>query len=356
MNIRGSLPARRGLSAVTLLLLSVATVRSSHAQVTGDIEPIDPPGQGFYSKQLLARGIPIMAHADVSDAALNEAARRIDRQLARAPAIAANLRRLGAQMHIIGKDQQTSDLPEYRHLRGQPFEGDQTIDERGRGYGGLFASCSEENLLLFPSDRFREHRDICTHEFAHTIFEFGVSRDIRDQVEAQRQQSLAAGKWSGAFAAGNAGEFFAELSMWYFGSRGDYGSIRPPPSPGPHWLRAYDRDAYALLDAIYSGRLKPAKARVRDLTPLPPEAEGRVRSKSDQPDTDVIFINKRAEPVRLYWLDFEGKRRSYGVVPPGGARSQSTFATHAWLLEGEDGQVLGIYVPDGTLGRVTVAE
>jgi len=326
------------------------------AQVPGEVERLEPPRQGFYSKQIVAQGIPILAHETVSDAALEEAARRIGAQLARAPGIAANLARLGCEMHLIGKDQQTTDLPEYRDMKGRPFEGEATMDERGRGYGGLYASCAEENLLLLPSDRFTDHRDICRHEFAHTIMQFGLSADLRERIEAQYRASTEGGKWKTMYAATNPGEFFAELTMWYFGTRGDYGKLDPPPQPGALWLRSHDPDACALLDDLYSGRLKPAPVEVVDLKRLPPEAEATTRSQADQPATTVIFVNQTDRPLERFWLDFEGQRKSYGQIPAGGLASQSTFVTHAWLLADPDGKVLGIWVPEKAVGRVVVAD
>ncbi len=338
------------------LVLGLLSSPSAHGQVMGEIRKIDPPEQGFYSKELTVRGIRILAHADVSDAALDEAARRLDRQLARAPEIAANMAAMGAEMHVIGKDQQVSDLPEYRHMKGKAVDGSETIDSRGRGYGGLHSSCCEENLLSLPADRWKDHRDICMHEFAHGIFSFGITREVRDKIEAQRKKSLAAGRWNTMYAAGNAGEFFAELTMWYFGTRGDYGKLTPQPEPGPQWLRSYDPEAYDLIDAIYGGRLKPGKAQVKDLAPLGPGAEGKVRSKDHQPATTVIFVNKTGKPIKRFWLDVEGNRKDYGMVLPGGVDSISTFVTHAWLLEGSDGEFLGIFVADEAIGRIVVRE
>lgn len=339
------------LAIVLVALVGVA----AQAQVIGEIERIEPAEQAFFSKRLTIRGIPILSHVAVSDAALEEAGRRIDRQLGRTPEIAANLRTFGVRLHVIGKDQQVSDLPEYRHMKGKPFEGDKTIDERGRGYGGLYTSCAEENLLLLPSDRYDDHRDICVHEFAHAILSFGLSRDIRDKLEAQRQKSLAAGRWQTMYAGTNTQEFFAELTMWYFGSRGDYGKATPTPTKGACWLRAYDPDAYNLIDAIYGGRLKPGPIEIVELEALRPEMEGQIRSQDDQPATEVVFVNRTSDPVALFWLDFDGQRKSYGVVPAGGATSQSTYATHAWLLENQDHRCLGIYVPDTRIGRVVIS-
>lgn len=59
-------------------------------------------------------------------------------------------------------------LPPARRCRPQ------ALDDRGRGYGGFHASCGEENLLRLPCDRYRDHRDILTHEFAHTCLSWGL--------------------------------------------------------------------------------------------------------------------------------------------------------------------------------------
>jgi hypothetical protein len=339
---------------VAVLLAVAATAEG--ADPLPPIERIDPPLRGFFAKRLVVRGIPILSHEVVSDAALDEAGRRLERLLGRAPAIVANLNALGAELHVAGKDQAITDLPQYRHMKGKPFDGKQTMDERGRGYGGIHCSCCEENLLLLPSDRWKDHRDICSHEFAHGIFGYGLDRAVRQKWEARWKASTAAGKWKGTYAAGNPHEFFAELTMWYIGSRGDYGKLDPPPVPGPRWLRGYDPEAYDLLDDIYSGRLAPGKVEVEDLKPLPAAAEGAVRSQGGQPATEIVFVNRGDTPVELFWLDFEGKRQGRGPLPPGGVESESTYAGHAWLVQKADGTVLGRYVCGRAVGRVVAGE
>lgn len=242
---------------------------------------IEPPEQGFFSKQVLCDGIPIKAHRDVEDRALLEARRRISRMLKNLPVVAENLVDVGAEMEIIGKDQQTSDLPSQRHWKGKTYEfhggRSLTIDQRTRGVGGLPASCGEENLLKLPSDRYRHHRDICTHEFAHTVFDYGFSGNVREIIEAQFKKSLEQGLWKTAYASTNPNEFFAELSMWYFDSRGDYGQIKPMPKEGREWLQNYDHDAFDLLDQIYSGRVKVKRIAWETLPGSPPEDENRLR-------------------------------------------------------------------------------
>ena len=161
-------------------------------------------------------------------------------------------------MHIIGRNQVTSDLPEHQHLKGKKiYDGKLTVDERTRGLGGLLTSCGEENLLHLPEDRYKG-RDICVHEFAHNVQDKGMSEAVRAKVRAQYRSSLDRGLWKGSYAASNESEFFAELTMWYFGTHGDLNMTGPKPADGPDGLRAYDPEAYLLLDDFYSGRIPVA--------------------------------------------------------------------------------------------------
>ena len=151
-----------------------ASVNTTQPQEEKSIRLLEPPEQGFFAKELDYEGIRIKAPAVVADNALFVARDRIARLLKNLPNARYNLSRAGAQLHIIGKDQVTSDLPEHRHLKGKPFDGKLTVDERTRGLGGLLTSCGEENLLDLPDDRYKG-RDICTHEFAHNLQDHGLS-------------------------------------------------------------------------------------------------------------------------------------------------------------------------------------
>ena len=53
----------------------------------------------------------------------------------------------------------------------------------------------------------------------------------------------------------NPDEFFAELSMWYFGMHGELRMSGPKPADGPEGLKQYDPEAFALMDGYYRGRL-----------------------------------------------------------------------------------------------------
>jgi hypothetical protein len=244
---------------------SVADAQTNNAGTTGlAIMILDPPAQGFFSKELSYHGIPIKAGQVVSDAAMYEAYRRLSRLLTnfavRQPILISNLIASGVEFHIIGQYQVTSDLPEFRDLKGKPlpeYKG-LTIDQRTRGMGGQLASCGEENLLKLKTDHYFG-RDICAHEFAHAIRNNGMPLAVVAQFNEQYRRSLAGGLWQGAYSASNADEFFAELTMWYFGTHGDLNMTGSKPENGPEGFKKYDPEAYKLFDDFYSGRIDIGK-------------------------------------------------------------------------------------------------
>lgn len=241
-------------------LCSAAESAAPTAASRPTITVVDPPENGFFAKRLDYEGIPIKAPTNVVDEALFAARDRLSMMLSNLPSVRVKLHAAGAELHIIGRDQVTTDLPEWRHDKGKPlaeYHG-LTRDQRTRGMGGLLTSCGEENLLKLEKDRYRG-RDICVHEFAHNILGYGVSHDLRDKVRQQYRRSLDQGLWVGSYAGSNFDEFFAELTMWYFGTHGDLGMKDVKPANGRDGLKVYDPEAFTLLDDFYSGRMEPAK-------------------------------------------------------------------------------------------------
>src|SRR5436305_3995535 len=167
---------------VTAFLLAAAIGASGAGQppITG----IDPPEKDFFSKRLNFHGIPVKAHKVVVDEALYAAYDRLallfTNLLTEQPMVISNLVAAGAELHIIGRDQVTTDLPEWRHDKGKPLAeyNGLTRDQRTRGMGGRLTSCGEENLLKLTKDRYRG-RDICLHEFSHNIRSHGIQRELR---------------------------------------------------------------------------------------------------------------------------------------------------------------------------------
>jgi len=235
------------------ILESISSERGAEVKICF----IDPPDQGFYTKCVSYKGIAIKASNEVADEALFVASERLAMLLSNQPLVAANLAAAGAELHIIGREQVTSDLPEHRHLKGKKLEeyDGLTVDERTRGLGGLLTSCGEENLLKLEKDRYRG-RDICVHEFAHNIRQHGIPHEIRRKFDEQYRKSLDKGLWQKSYAGSNPDEFFAELTMWYFGTHGDLHMTGTKPENGRGGLKKYDLEAFELLDEFYSGRMK----------------------------------------------------------------------------------------------------
>ncbi|XP_003493531.1 von Hippel-Lindau disease tumor suppressor [Bombus impatiens] len=46
----------------------------------------------------------------------------------------------------------------------------------------------------------------------------------------------------------------------------------------------------------------------------------------------VRFINKTMHNVVLYWIDYQGRAVSYGVLSPGDCLDIDTFVTHPWIF------------------------
>ncbi len=68
----------------------------------------------------------------------------------------------------------------------------------------------------------------------------------------------------------------------------------------------------------------------------------------------ITVNNKTDATIKLYWLDFTGKRVEYskGGIKAGGSHNQATYVTHPWLIANQNEECLGIYVPDSPSGAV----
>ena len=69
--------------------------------------------------------------------------------------------------------------------------------------------------------------------------------------------------------------------------------------------------------------------------------DGPHRSTQNGVDTSVTIDNRLAKRFELFWVEGDGKRKSYGFVQPGESRSMHTFAGHAWLFAESTGRELG---------------
>jgi hypothetical protein len=74
--------------------------------------------------------------------------------------------------------------------------------------------------------------------------------------------------------------------------------------------------------------------------------EKDVKSISGDVATTMIFVNNSGEMVKVYWIDYHGKRKFYMALKDGESYQQPTYLTHPWLITDEDGNSWDIYFPD----------
>jgi len=80
-----------------------------------------------------------------------------------------------------------------------------------------------------------------------------------------------------------------------------------------------------------------------------------MRSLNSKYPTPVSFVNLRNTSIHLWWLDFQGKRVSYGTVQPNRRLEMNTYETHPWVIVDESSnQALGIWLPVAEKGLVLV--
>jgi hypothetical protein len=59
----------------------------------------------------------------------------------------------------------------------------------------------------------------------------------------------------------------------------------------------------------------------------------------------ILFINVRARPVRVLWLDFNGIEHEYAILAPGAQAVQPTYVANRWVVEDfGDGQALAGFI------------
>jgi hypothetical protein len=84
---------------------------------------------------------------------------------------------------------------------------------------------------------------------------------------------------------------------------------------------------------------------LKQLAPLDCSQESTLRSTSFDTKTFITFRNETSRTVKVYWIDYEGDRISYGTLKPRESRSQQTFLTHPFVLTDLDDKCIGIFLP-----------
>lgn len=369
---------------------------SSGAIACPTVTPTQPPTSlgldPFYQRYVDSGGIPIIGSAKVPAEAFAKAHYVIANMLGGRPCLRKALALSGLRIGIMARDEVTTDLPEYSDLN-TAFP-NTNWDTRGRGFGATLVrpltSGAVDNLLQDSTDPWFGEL-ILLHEFAHTIFEFGVfylqGGDAQQTaLDGLYSAALAQGLWANTYAGSAAREYWAEGVQDFFDD-----NIEASPPNGIHnhvntraELEAYDPKLAAFIAAIFkgaSGKSWPVHCTVGggapfvDPTPAAPLAAScsfdrgfaknlgcgsgaPATSTSGGAATGITFVNRRFSGALLVeWLDTQGQAQSYGTVVARGQKTLSSFTGHVWRLRDQaSGSCLGVFRTDYPLANAFVIE
>ena len=208
----------------------------------------------YYQKFTHAYNIPVVASANVSDAALKRACYVLRFMLADRRVLRRFLYKYQGRVGIIGRHEQTTDIPEHSWLP-------KWWDKRARGLGGTLgipiSTGTEENLLCeLATDRYPS-QDIFLHETAHGIQEIAVRGGgipgfytrLKEAYKNAKNKSL----WENTYSMSTVQEYFAEGTQSYFWVN----SYAPEPDGirGPIYtrerLKVYDPVLYELIREVF---------------------------------------------------------------------------------------------------------
>ena len=215
----------------------------------------------FYSKVINSGGFLIASSSSASDAALYEAALTYDKLTRGRPDLESTFVSEGAHLTVIGKDEDLTDVPEYKTYG--------SFWNRFRALGATsqrpVTSCSEENLLCLDGDVY-SGENICVHANAHMILgdflptsrsveRFG-SEDLEQALRNAYENSITNKElWENTYAGTNHREYFAEGLQSFF----DVNAEGVSDGDGIHntintrsELETYDEDLYNIIERAFS--------------------------------------------------------------------------------------------------------
>ncbi|MDE2929553.1 MAG: hypothetical protein OXQ27_01355 [Chloroflexota bacterium] len=307
--------------------------------------PLPPPPAAlgldhYYRKYLDADGLPIVASAEVPDAALYRAREIIDDMLAHRADLRATIAGQGVRVAVMPESSVLTDLPEFSDLT--EFSPGLSWDDRTRG-GGVGPSdlrpvmvIAEQNLLCYRNDVF-PNEDIFVHEFAHVIYNFGVERQwngrgFRRRLEKIYKDALAAGLWTHTYAGTNADEYWAEGVQSWFGLNDPPGYVHNEINTRAE-LVSYDPALAKLIREVF-GEVEISTS-CHETVDINHFIKGRVVGPDGRPRGGI-------------WLEaWQGMVSNIGF---GRTRPDGTFTFHIWMPTGSFRLRLELYAGDGCVG------
>ena len=225
----------------------------------------------YYTKFTSAREFPVLGSQKVSDQALLKANDTIRKMFAYRHDILKAMIQDGARLVVLGRDEQLSDLPEFKESKTKPaFDEARFLDWTP---DLKLMVVPEENILSLPKEPFGGECMVI-HEFAKALYQVTGMRPVDPDFDQQRQKqqyelrvkrmdlefdrklqlnyesAMNKTLWRGTTAARDRAEYWAAGVTAYFDATGE----GQPPNGADHpittreMLKSYDPDLYALVD------------------------------------------------------------------------------------------------------------
>ncbi|XP_041464630.1 uncharacterized protein LOC121415496 [Lytechinus variegatus] len=208
----------------------------------------------FYEKYTHANRIPIISSRQVSYTALERACYTVRFLMMDRADIREALHNGGARVSVLGINELTNEIPEYRYL-------DDSWNERTRSLGGTpenpVTVTAEENLICADEsiDRWSEE-DIIVHEFVHAIHLVAIDfidTSFKDRLKNAFLDAFRSGLWSNHMGGTNINEYLAEGAQSFFNV-----NVHQDTDDDLHnnistreALYGYDRQLYDILMEIF---------------------------------------------------------------------------------------------------------
>ena len=397
------------LTAVLILcVLFLSTQLTTIAQSVSIREPVPPPASvrktfdldPFYEQWIDVDGLPIVASAKVNPYAVKEAAWLIRQMIGHRQDVLQALAQNGVRFVVMAYSELTTDIPEHSNLKPDYY-----WDRRARGLGSTPArpavSCGEENLLNYAGDPYSTE-NILVHEFGHAIHQMGlnmVDPSFDDRLNVAYNAAVEKGLWKDTYAITNRSEYWAEgTQSWFDTNRANDDEHNHVDTRDK--LKDYDPALATLLTEVFGDmnwRYTQAVTRTHllhlqgfdseaspkfewspeliELTEFHrqlknPNSDGggkwvnlkgqhlsllpTLKSEDDDTETAVLFVNGTEAEITYYWVDYEGKEKSYGKIAPGEFVNHQTYVGHVWLIKDVNGQNLAVFRAEGKTGRALV--
>ena len=223
-----------------------------------DEAPAAPPAgvDPFYDKYLDARGLPVLSTADVSDTALRTACVIVANMLSLRQDLRDAMVRLDMRVVVMGRNQVTTDIPEYANLyKTNPGPDWDTFRGIGATLGTPVTSAGEETVMCDQGGPYGGV-NVLVHMLGTSVY-LGVADvdpTFEDRLQGADTAARAAGLWENTYVRGsdprqNLIEYYAEgVEDWF-----ETGPESSPPDGTFNEintraeLMAYDPMLYAIV-------------------------------------------------------------------------------------------------------------